>query len=94
MDYKTAGVDVTAGRAFVERIKSCVEKTHKSEVIGGLGGFGGCIRIPKGFESRKIGRRSTSKMRQMCFKREIVDEVARLHENCAYSMLGAPEDES
>ena len=43
MDYKTAGVDVTAGRAFVERIKSCVEKTHKSEVIGGLGGFGGCI---------------------------------------------------
>ena len=51
MDYKTAGVDVTAGRAFVERIKSCVEKTHKSEVIGGLGGFGGCIRIPKGFES-------------------------------------------
>ena len=51
MDYKTAGVDVTAGRAFVERIKSCVEKTHKNEVIGGLGGFGGCIRIPKGYES-------------------------------------------
>ncbi len=51
MDYKTAGVDVTAGRAFVDRIKSCVEKTHKSEVIGGLGGFGGCIRIPKGYES-------------------------------------------
>jgi len=51
MDYKTAGVDVTAGRAFVERIKSCVEKTHKREVIGGLGGFGGCIRIPKGYES-------------------------------------------
>ncbi len=51
MDYKTAGVDVTAGRAFVERIKSCVEKTHKSDVIGGLGGFGGCMRIPKGYES-------------------------------------------
>ncbi len=51
MDYKTAGVDVTAGRAFVERIKSCVEKTHKTEVIGGLGGFGGCIKIPKGFDS-------------------------------------------
>jgi len=51
MDYKTAGVDVTAGRAFVERIKSCVEKTHQNEVIGGLGGFGGCIKIPKGYES-------------------------------------------
>ena len=51
MDYKTAGVDVTAGRAFVDRIKSCVEKTHKKEVIGGLGGFGGCIKIPEGYES-------------------------------------------
>ena len=51
MDYKTAGVDITAGRAFVERIKSSVEKTHKSEVIGGLGGFGGCIKIPKGYKS-------------------------------------------
>ncbi len=51
MDYKTSGVDVVAGRAFVDRIKSSVEKTHKSEVVGGLGGFGGCIRIPKGYES-------------------------------------------
>ncbi len=51
MDYKTSGVDVTAGRAFVARIKSSVEKTHTSEVIGGLGGFGGCIKIPEGFKS-------------------------------------------
>ena len=51
MDYKTAGVDVTAGRAFVERIKSCVEKTHTKGVIGGLGGFGGCIKIPEGYQS-------------------------------------------
>ena len=51
MDYKAAGVDVTAGRAFVERIKSCVEKTHTKEVIGGLGGFGGCIKIPEGYRS-------------------------------------------
>jgi phosphoribosylaminoimidazole (AIR) synthetase len=51
MDYKTSGVDVEAGRAFVDRIKSSVEKTHKSEVVGGLGGFGGCIRIPKGYDS-------------------------------------------
>ena len=51
MDYKTSGVDVDAGRSFVDRIKSSVEKTHKNEVVGGLGGFGGCIRIPKGYES-------------------------------------------
>ena len=48
MDYKTAGVDVEAGRAFVDRIKSSVEATHLPGVIGGLGGFGGVIRLPGG----------------------------------------------
>ena len=48
MDYKTAGVDVQAGRAFIERIRSSVEATHRPEVIGGLGGFGGLIRLPAG----------------------------------------------
>ncbi len=49
MDYKTAGVDVEGGRAFIDRIRASVESTHRSEVIGGLGGFGGCFRIPSGF---------------------------------------------
>ncbi len=49
MDYKTSGVDVEAGRAFVKKIKSSVEATHRAEVIGGLGGFGGLIRLPSGF---------------------------------------------
>ena len=49
MDYKSAGVDVAAGRNFVSRIKSSVESTHRPEVIGGLGGFGGLIKIPKGY---------------------------------------------
>ena len=48
MDYKTSGVDVEAGRAFVSRIKSKVEETFRSEVLGGLGGFGGLIRLPEG----------------------------------------------
>ena len=48
MDYKSAGVDVEAGRAFVQRIKESVEATHRSEVVGGLGGFGGMIRLPHG----------------------------------------------
>ena len=48
MDYKSAGVDVEAGRAFVQRIKESVEATHRSEVVGGLGGFGGMIRLPLG----------------------------------------------
>ena len=51
MDYKTAGVDVDAGRAFVDRIRSSVEATHLSGVIGGLGGFGGVIRLPSGLSN-------------------------------------------
>ncbi len=50
MDYKASGVDVDAGRSFVERIKSSVEATHTRDVLGGLGGFGGCISISKEFE--------------------------------------------
>jgi phosphoribosylformylglycinamidine cyclo-ligase len=48
MDYRTAGVDVMAGRAFVERIRQSVESTHRPEVVGGLGGFGGFCRLPEG----------------------------------------------
>lgn len=48
MDYRTAGVDVVAGRAFVERIRGSVEATRRPEVVGGLGGFGGLCRLPAG----------------------------------------------
>ena len=48
MDYRTAGVDVVAGRAFVERIRGSVESTRRAEVVGGLGGFGGLCRLPEG----------------------------------------------
>jgi len=48
MDYRTAGVDVGAGRAFVERIRNSVETTRRPEVLGGLGGFGGLCRLPEG----------------------------------------------
>ncbi|WP_320666830.1 phosphoribosylformylglycinamidine cyclo-ligase [Prochlorococcus sp. MIT 1307] len=51
MDYKTAGVDVEAGRAFVDRIRSSVEATHLPGVLGGLGGFGGVMRLPSGLSS-------------------------------------------
>lgn len=50
MDYKTAGVDVEAGRAFVNRIRQSVEATHRPEVVGGLGGFGGLMRLPAGLK--------------------------------------------
>jgi phosphoribosylformylglycinamidine cyclo-ligase len=50
MDYKEAGVDVEAGRAFVEKIRQNVESTFRPEVIGGLGGFGGYFQLPYGYQ--------------------------------------------
>ncbi|MBO3457644.1 phosphoribosylformylglycinamidine cyclo-ligase [Aetokthonos hydrillicola Thurmond2011] len=50
MDYKDAGVDVEAGRAFVNQIRDLVHSTFRPEVIGGLGGFSGCFQLPGGFK--------------------------------------------
>ncbi len=50
MDYKQAGVDVEAGREFVQKIRQSVESTHRKEVLGGLGGFSGWFQLPKGYE--------------------------------------------
>ena len=49
MDYKEAGVDVEAGRSFVNQIRDSVESTKRPEVLGGLGGFGGCFQMPSGY---------------------------------------------
>lgn len=46
LSYKDAGVDIDAGNALVERIKSTVKKTRRPEVLGGIGGFGALCRIP------------------------------------------------
>jgi phosphoribosylformylglycinamidine cyclo-ligase len=48
MDYSSAGVDVGAGRAFVDRIRDSVNSTRRPEVLGGVGGFAGLCRLPKG----------------------------------------------
>jgi phosphoribosylformylglycinamidine cyclo-ligase len=44
--YRDAGVDIDAGDALVERLKSQVARTMRREVIGGLGGFGALVRVP------------------------------------------------
>lgn len=49
MDYREAGVDVEAGRAFVEQIRSLVQSTYRPEVLGRLGGFSGCFQLPVGY---------------------------------------------
>ncbi len=47
--YAAAGVDVDAGDRAVELMRAAVERTHRPEVLGGLGGFGAAVTIPPGF---------------------------------------------
>ncbi|AFZ42406.1 phosphoribosylformylglycinamidine cyclo-ligase [Halothece sp. PCC 7418] len=49
MDYQQAGVNIQAGRSFVEQISDLVQKTHRPEVLGELGGFGGYFQLPTGY---------------------------------------------
>jgi phosphoribosylformylglycinamidine cyclo-ligase len=50
MDYREAGVDVEAGRAFVDRISARVKRTYRPEVLGGIGGFSGLFQLPTGYQ--------------------------------------------
>ena len=50
LSYKDAGVDIDAGNALVDNIKSGVKKTTRPEVMGGLGGFGALCRIPANYK--------------------------------------------
>ncbi|MCL1065490.1 phosphoribosylformylglycinamidine cyclo-ligase [Shewanella olleyana] len=46
LSYKDAGVDIDAGNALVNNIKSAVKRTHRPEVMGNLGGFGALCELP------------------------------------------------
>jgi len=50
LSYKDAGVDIEAGDALVERIKSVAKRTKRPEVMGGLGGFASLVEIPAGYK--------------------------------------------
>jgi phosphoribosylformylglycinamidine cyclo-ligase len=49
LSYKDAGVDIDAGEALVQRIRHVAKRTHRPEVMGGLGGFGALCEIPAGY---------------------------------------------
>ena len=50
LTYKDAGVDIEAGDAFVSKIGPLAKATHRPEVLGGLGGFGGLFALPTGYK--------------------------------------------
>jgi phosphoribosylformylglycinamidine cyclo-ligase len=49
ISYRDSGVDIDAGDALVERIKPLVKRTHRPEVLAGIGGFGALVEIPAGY---------------------------------------------
>ncbi len=49
LSYRDAGVDIDAGNELVKRIKHVARRTKRTEVIGGLGGFGALFELPKGY---------------------------------------------
>jgi phosphoribosylformylglycinamidine cyclo-ligase len=50
LSYKDAGVNIDAGNALVERIKSVAQKTRRPGVLAGLGGFGALFELPTGYQ--------------------------------------------
>ncbi|MEZ5125868.1 MAG: phosphoribosylformylglycinamidine cyclo-ligase [Thermoleophilia bacterium] len=45
--YEQAGVDVAAGNRAVDLLKQRLKSTRHPLVLGGLGGFGGAMRLPR-----------------------------------------------
>src|SRR6478609_3917477 len=44
--YAGSGVSIAAGEAAVDLMKPYTQKTHRPEVIGGIGGFASLFRLP------------------------------------------------
>lgn len=51
LDYRTAGVDITAADEAKERIRRLVESTFTRHTRGAFGAFGGMSRIPRGLRA-------------------------------------------
>ncbi|WP_414039145.1 phosphoribosylformylglycinamidine cyclo-ligase [Acidithiobacillus sp. M4-SHS-6] len=49
LSYRSAGVNIDAGNALVERIRPLARSTQRPGVLGGIGGFGGLFELPGGY---------------------------------------------
>ncbi|MSR00256.1 MAG: phosphoribosylformylglycinamidine cyclo-ligase [Gammaproteobacteria bacterium] len=54
LTYRDAGVDMDTGDELVERIKPLVKRTHRPEVLAGIGGFGALVELPEGRWRRPV----------------------------------------
>lgn len=50
LSYRDAGVDIDAGNALVEAIKTVTRKTNRPEVLSELGGFGALCELPSRYQ--------------------------------------------
>ena len=76
LDYKTAGVDIDAGKKFVEELKNKVPK---------IGGFGGMFNVPVGYEEPVLvsGADGVGTKLKLCnnYKKYPAVPVRRLYES-------------
>ena len=49
LTYRAAGVDIEAGDEAVRRIGPLARSTFRPEVLGGIGGFAGFVKVPTGY---------------------------------------------
>ncbi len=49
--YRKAGVDIEEGNRLVPMLKELVKKTHRPEVLAGIGGFSAMVTIPEGIRT-------------------------------------------
>ena len=46
LTYASTGVDIEAGNTLVQKIKPHVARTHRTGILGAIGGFGGLFELP------------------------------------------------
>ncbi|MFV9992406.1 MAG: phosphoribosylformylglycinamidine cyclo-ligase [Coxiella endosymbiont of Dermacentor nuttalli] len=49
LSYRDAGVDIEKVNLFVNSIKPIAKRTHRPEVLSGIGGFSGLFKLPGGY---------------------------------------------
>ncbi len=46
LTYRDSGVDIESAESLIDQIRPQAERTHRPEVLAGIGGFGALIQVP------------------------------------------------